>query len=323
MGELRRRRLGRTGIEVSVVGLGGNTFGPPRLDEEATRRVIAAALDLGVNFIDTANVYGQGRSEELIGQALGSRRAEAVIATKCNFFDLGDERPAARVRRHAEASLRALGTDWIDLLQVHFPADHVAAEDLLGALDGLRAQGKVRAIGACNYAGWRLAEAEHVAGALGTTGFATVQNYHHVLARPSAAEVLPFCRRFGLGFLPYHPLAGGFLTGKYRRGEPPPPGTRGAAGSPIIGAMSTSESWDRLERLEALADDLGHSVGELAIAWLLADASIPSVIAGVSNADQLEANVAAAAWELRPEDVAAVEAAAGIPTVDPERPPYF
>lgn len=319
---LPRRQLGRSGIEVSVVGLGGNTFGPPRLDEAETTRVIAAALDLGVNFVDTAIVYGSGASEVLIGRALGRRRDEMVIATKCNFFGPSDLPGAERIRQQAEESLSKLGTDRIDLLQIHFPADDVPAEEILNGLDRLVREGKVRAIGACNYAGWRLAESAVLARELGTETFVSVQNYHHLLARPSAAEVLPFCRRHGLGFLPYHPLAGGFLTGKYRRGEPPPEGTRGAAGSPIVTAMSTESSWDALDRLEAFAREHERTVGELAIAWLLSTDVISSVIAGVSNPDQLAANVAAAGWQLEEDDVRAVDAIVGGAWDDPERPPY-
>ena len=320
--ELPRRHLGRSGIEVSVVGLGGNTFGPPRLDEAMTTRVIAAALDSGVNFVDTAIVYGGGESEVLIGRALQGRRDEMVVATKCNFFGASDLPVVDRIRQQAEESLRKLATDRIDLLQIHFPAEDVAPEELLTGLDRLVRDGKVRAIGACNYAGWRLAESAVLARELGTATFVSVQNYHHLLARPSASEVLPFCRRHGLGFLPYHPLAGGFLTGKYRRGQPPPEGTRGAAGSPIVTAMSTEANWDTLDRLGAFAREQGRTVGELAIAWLLSTDVISSVIAGVSNPEQLAANVAAARWQLEDGDIRAVDAILGGYWDDPERPPY-
>lgn len=305
-----------------MIGLGGNTFGPPRLDEQMTDRVVGAALDAGINFVDTAIVYGSGQSETFLGRALGGRRDEMVIATKCNFFDLAGEPAAARVRRQVEESLRKLGTDRIDLLQVHFPSDDAPPEEVLPALEALVDEGKVRALGACNYAAWRLAEWQCAARALGTSGLVSVQNYHHLLARPSAAEVLRYCRRRGLGFLPYHPLGGGFLTGKYRPGEPPPPGTRGAAGSPIITAMGTESNWAALERLEAFARERGRSVGELAIAWLVADEAISSVIVGVSNEQQLAANVGASSWRLGADELAEVEAMVGAPTVDPERPPY-
>jgi len=319
-----RRNLGDSELEVSVVGLGGNTFGPPRLDEADTERVISAALDQGVNFVDTALLYGQGHSEELIGKALGSRRDEMIIATKYHFFDLGDETPAARVARHVEESLRKLDTDRIDLLQVHFPDPDVPAADLMTALDAVVRQGKVRALGACNYAGWRLAEAEFVAKDLGTASFVTTQNYYNVIARQVEAEVAPFCQKYGLSVLPYHPLAGGFLTGKYRRGEPAPEGSRGAAGSPIIGAVSTDANYDSVEALEEFARDHGHRINELAIAWLLANELVGSVIAGVSNPDQLAQNVRAASWVLSDDEMADIDEIVGAANhLDPERPPYL
>lgn len=317
------RQLGGSGIAVSAVGLGGNTFGPPRLDEDQTRAVIAAALDLGVTFVDTAIVYGQGQSETFLGRALVGRRDEMTVATKCHFMNLGDETPAARVKRQAEESLRKLGTDRIDLYQIHFPSDAVPSDELLVALDGLVRTGSVRAIGACNYSSWRLAQSMHVAERLGTTAFATVQDYYHLLARTVEAEVAPCCDAYGVSILPYHPLGGGFLTGKYRRGEPPPAGTRGAAGSGIVDAMSTDHHWERLLALETWATARDHTIGELAIAWLLANPLVASVIAGVSTPAQLEANVRAASWVLSAEEKVEVDALAtggAVPT--PERPPY-
>lgn len=319
-----RRRLGTSDLEVSVVGLGGNTFGPPRLDEAETARVISAALDHGVNFVDTALLYGQGQSEEFIGKALGSRRDEMIIATKYHFFDLGDEAPADRVTGHVEESLRKLNTDRIDLLQVHFPNPDVPAADLMAALAALVGEGKVRALGACNYAGWRLAEAEFVAKELGVPGFATTQNYYNLLARSVEAEVAPFCREYRLSILPYHPLAGGFLTGKYKRGEPAPEGSRGAAGSPIIGAVSTAANYDRIESLESFARDHSRGINELAIAWLLSNKLVGSVIAGVSNTEQLAQNAAASSWDLGDDDLTSIEEiVGGTSHLDPERPPYL
>jgi aryl-alcohol dehydrogenase-like predicted oxidoreductase len=320
---IEQRPLGPSGIEVSVVGLGGNTFGPPRLDEDQTRAVIAAALDLGVSFVDTAIVYGQGQSETFLARAMAGRRDEMVIATKCHFMNLGDETPAARIARQAEESLRKLETDRIDLYQVHFPSDAVSPDALLPALDALVRAGKVRAIGVCNYASWRLVQAAHVADAIGSASFATVQDYYHLLARTVEAEVAPACAAYGLSILPYHPLGGGFLTGKYRKGEPPPPGTRGAAGSGIVTAMSSDANYERLAALDAFATERGHTVGELAIAWLVANPLVASVIAGVSAPEQLVANVAAASWRLTPEEKAQVdELATGGPVPTPERPPY-
>lgn len=319
-----RRRLGSSELSVSAVGLGGNTFGPPRLDESATKRVVDAALDLGVNFVDTANIYGQGHSEQFLGRALARRRDQVLIATKFNLLDLGTESVGDRIRAHAEGSLRRLGTDRIDLYQLHLPDPGVRAEDVLTALDGLVTAGKVRALGACNYSAWRLAEAAHVAGALGTARFVSVQNYHHLLARQAVAEVLPFCAEYGLSLLPYHPLGGGFLTGKYRPGEPPPPGSRGAAGSGIITVMDTERNHRALAELTAFARERGRSIGELAIAWLLANPLIGSVIAGVSTPEQLAANVAGAGWQLTKEDLDEVTAVLDRheTLIDPEQPPY-
>lgn len=323
MDMLARRPLGRSGIEVSSIGLGGNTFGPPRLDQEATTSVVRAALDAGVNFLDTAIVYGEGWSETFVGRALHGRRDEMVLATKCNFFNLGEQSPADRVRAQAHESLRKLDTDRIDLLQVHFPSDEVPVEELLGVLDETVREGIVRAVGVCNYASWRLAEAQCAALLAGTTAFVTVQNHHSLLARESEPEVLPYCRRNGIGFLPYHPLAGGFLTGKYRQGQPPPPGTRGAAGSPIVTSMRTEQNWQLLDQLERFAGARGRALGELAIAWLLADQAVSSVIAGVSNPQQLQANIAAATWSLDEAELAELDEI--LPAgrrIGPERPPY-
>src|SRR5882757_3403819 len=318
------RRLGTSDLTVSAVGLGGNTFGPPRLDEPATRRVLHTALDLGINFVDTANVYGQGHSEQFIGRALGRRRDEMVIATKFNLLHVGTESVSDRIRAHAEQSLRQLGTDRIDLYQLHLPEPGVPAEEILTALDQLVAAGKVRALGACNYSAWRLAEAAHVASELGTARFVSVQNYHHLLARQATAEVLPFCAEYELSLLPYHPLAGGFLTGKYRLGEPPPPGSRGAAGSGIVTVMDTERNHRTLAELIRFAEQRGRTVGELAIAWLLANPLVGSVITGVSTPEQLRANVAASEWQLTGEDIREVTALLDkqdtVP--DPERPPY-
>ncbi len=321
MSDLPRRTLGASGVEVAAVGLGGNTFGPPRLDAAATDRVVGAALDLGVDFVDTAIVYGQGRSEELLGAALGARRDEMTIATKGNFFALGDEAPADRLRSQAEESLRKLGTDRIDLYQVHFPDDSVPVDELAAVLAELVESGKVRAVGVCNYAGWRIADTVAALERAGGPPLATVQDYHHLLARQVEAEVLPACRSAGSSLLPYHPLAGGFLTGKYRPGEPPPEGTRGAAGSPIITAVSTEQNWERLAALEAFAAARGRSVGALAVAWLLSHQEVACVIAGVSNPEQLAANVAAASWTLTPDELAELDAVSP-PPPSPERPPY-
>lgn len=317
------RALGSSGIKVAIAGLGGNVFGPPRLDVRQTREVVAEALDLGVNFIDTANVYGQGHSEEFLGLALHHRRDRVVLGTKFNLRELGGGSVATSIRRQAESSLRALRSDYIDLYQLHLPRDDVPMLEILEALDALMAEGKVRAIGACNFSAWRLAEAAAIAQHSGLQPFTTVQNYYHVMARQLEAEVVPYAERTNLGVLPYHPLAGGFLSGKYRPAEAPPPGSRGAHGSPMVTSMLTAQNYAILSSLEQLAAEHGHTIGELAMAWLAAQPAVSTVIAGVSTVDQLRRNVRACAWTLEPAVLSQIDdivAPGG--GVSPERPPY-
>jgi aryl-alcohol dehydrogenase-like predicted oxidoreductase len=314
------RQLGTSEIQVSVVGLGGNTFGPPRIDEQATKQAIHAALDLGVNFVDTADAYGQGESETYIGNALRGQRDRVVIGTKFNFHNLKGTSPEQRLMTSAEASMRKLQTDYIDLLQLHMPDDIVRTEELLLALDRLVRAGKVRAIGASNYSSWRLAESAILARTLGTAQFATIQNHYSLLHRHPEQEVLQACHRYGVSMIPYHPLAGGLLTGKYGKGEPPPPGTRGAAGSPIISRMSTDRNWEIVADLREFASARGHTIGELAIAWLTANDAVASVIAGVSNVEQVNANVAGSLWQLSVDDVALLNKLASTGAEEPAEP---
>jgi aryl-alcohol dehydrogenase-like predicted oxidoreductase len=320
-----KRRLGKSNLYVSEIGIGANTFGPPRLDKAESARVVHAALDMGVNFVDTAIVYGQGKSEEFLGEALASRRDEMIIATK---FMLRTEQEGSirdRITTQAETSLRKLGSDRIDLYQIHLPYPSALPAEILDALEELVKAGKVLAIGACNYSSWRLDQAAHVARARGVSEFVTVQNYYNLLDRSLESEVVPWCEEFDVSILPYHPLAGGFLTGKYLEGQPPPPGTRGAAGSPMVNHASSKENYVTLRELEAFSNELGHTIGELAIAWLLANPHVGCVIAGVSNPEQLEANVRASSWKLSAEQKAAVDAITGGPLgrpSNPERPPY-
>jgi aryl-alcohol dehydrogenase-like predicted oxidoreductase len=321
-----KRRLGRSDLYVSEVGIGANTFGPPRLDKEESRRVVHAALDLGVNFVDTALVYGKGQSEEFLGSALASRRDEMVIATKFNFSVPDDGSIGERIIAQAELSLHKLQTDRIDLYQIHTPYAQAPPEEILAALQTLVEAGKVIAIGACNYASWRLAEAASIAQAHDLSGYVTVQNYYNLLDRGIESEIMPWCEEYGASILPYHPLAGGFLTGKYRDGQPAPAGTRGAAGSAIVKHVSTKRNYATLHELELFCAEAGHSVGELAVAWLLTHSTVGSVITGVSNPDQLEANVKASGWKLTDEEKQKVDLIltefAGPPS-NPERPPYM
>jgi aryl-alcohol dehydrogenase-like predicted oxidoreductase len=300
---MEKRRIGA--LEVSVVGIGCNNFGR-RIDEAATKAVVDAALEAGINFFDTADIYGgDGRSEEFLGRALGPRRREVVIATKFGM-KMDEERRGAHpdyVRRAAEDSLRRLGTDHIDLYQLHEPDPSVPIADTLGALDELVRAGKVREIGCSNFSAAQLREAE---GAACGARFVSVQNEYSLLHREPEREVLAECGRLGLAFLPYFPLASGLLTGKYRKGEPIPEGTR--LSDPQRAARElTGERLETVERLIAFAENRGHTLLELAFAWLLARPAVASVIAGATKPEQVRANAATAGWKLTDEEIAEVE----------------
>ena len=308
---MQYRKLGSSGLSVSLVGLGCNNFGE-RCDLGETRAVVERAFELGVNFFDTADVYGnRGLSEEYLGKALGARRGDALVATKFGL-PMG-EGPLARgasrraVFAAAEASLRRLGSDWIDLYQVHVPDAETPIEETLEALGDLVRQGKVRYIGCSNFAGWQLVEALHTARARSVAGFASAQSQYNLLRRGIEAELVPACIRYGVGLLPYFPLANGLLTGKYRRGAQLPPGTR-LGESAWARAMELSEAnFDRVEALERFAAERGRSLLELAVGWLAARPQVASVIAGARRPEQLEQNCQAADWVLSEEDLAAVD----------------
>jgi len=297
------RQLGNTGLKVSAVGLGGNVFGPPRQDLPSSIATVHHALALGVNFIDTAYIYNDGHSEEFLGKALAGRRGEVILASKCNLWNMADgETVARRIRSHCETSLRRLDTDYLDLLQLHFPAPQVPAQEILEAFAPLLREGKVRHIGQCNYAAWRHAEALGEAARLGLPAFATAQHQCSLLVRGAQLELLPFCEEKGLGFLPYFPLAAGLLSGKYRPGEAAPAGTRGAAGSPTVSRLRTPQNERLLGALTEFAAARGHSLLELAFAWLLSQPAVSSVIAGTMSPAQIEANVRAGQWRLDADD---------------------
>jgi aryl-alcohol dehydrogenase-like predicted oxidoreductase len=310
------RHLGRSGLQVSIVGVGCNNFGR-RLDAVGTKRVVDAAIAAGINFFDTANVYGPGGlSEEFLGQALGERRQDVVVATK--FSGSMGEGPmrSGGSRKHimdaCEASLRRLGTDYIDLYQVHFPDMSTPIEETMRALDDLVRQGKVRYIGHSNFSGWQAAECHYVAKAEHLTPFVTAQNEYSLLDRRVERELVPACQKFGVSILPYFPLASGFLTGKYRRGEPLPEGARlsNPAAQGMASRVMTDRNWDMLERLEGFARDHGRSPLELAIGWLASKPYVGSVIAGATKPEQIEANVKAGDWKLSAEEMAEVDALA-------------
>lgn len=288
---MRYRQLGRSGLMVSAVGLGGNNFGKV-CDLDTTRAVVDAALDAGVTFIDTADRYGNGASEALLGEVLEGRRDEVVLATKFGL-DLDDGCRDARgsrryVRRAVEASLRRLRTDRIDLYQYHFPDGITPMEETLAALDELVVEGKVLYIGSSNLAGWQIADGEWIARSRDRTRFVAAQNHFNLIDHEVLDEVVPACAAYGVGVLPYFPLANGLLTGKYRRSEAPPAGSR-LARKP---AELTDDRFAVLERVEAFARSIGRTVLEVAIAGLLAQPTVGSVIAGATSAEQVAANAA-------------------------------
>lgn len=307
--QMPHRTLG--GLEVSVVGVGCNQFGG-RVDAEGTRAVVDAALESGVTFFDTADVYGgRGGSERLLGEALRGRRERVVLATKfgmdmegANGEPAGPGGSRAYVRQAAEASLRRLGTDWIDLYQYHRPDGTTPIEETLGALDELVAEGSVRAIGSSNFSAAQLEEAEEVARREGLTRFVSLQNRYSLLERGLEAEIIPTCERLGVGVLPYFPLDHGRLTGKYRRGEEAPEGTRLHG----RGEVADEETFDRLDALAAFARERGLPMADVAIAALVAQPVVASVIAGATGPEQVRANAAAVRWTPAPDDLAALDA---------------
>ena len=307
------RQLGRSGLTVSAVGLGCNNFGM-RIGADETAAVVHQALESGITFFDTAEMYGGGQSEEFLGDALGARRHEAVIATKFGApRSAGTFAPGSRrsIIRACEGSLRRLGTDYIDLYYQHYPDPTTPIEETLEALTDLVGQGKVRYVASSNVVGWQIADADHLAAERGLQRFTGCQVEWSLLQRSVETEIVPACQRFGVGIVPYFPLASGLLTGKYTRGQEFPEGSRLAA-SPYFAAVATDENWDKVERLTAAAEARGHTILELAMSWLLAQDGVSSVIAGATKPEQVVANVDAGAWRLDGDDLAAVaEALAG------------
>ncbi len=300
------RNLGRAGVKVSAVGVGCNQFGST-LDQDGTRAVVEAALDEGINFFDTADVYGnQGLSEEYLGAALAGRWHEVVVATKVRH-GMGDgpnDQSTSRyhVQNGVEASLRRLKTDHIDLYQIHAWDASVPLEETLRALDDLVRAGKVRYLGASNFDAWQLCRANDLAERHGWEAFVSVQPEYNLLKREIERELLPYCNWSGVGILPYFPLAGGFLTGKYARSEAPPAGTRGQR-SAYVRKFLTAENFDLIDQLRPIAEAHDRTLADLAIAWLLAQPRVASVIAGATKPEQIKINAAAAGWVLTPEEV--------------------
>ncbi|AWM76621.1 aldo/keto reductase [Phenylobacterium parvum] len=308
---MQLRRLGNSGLKVSLIGLGCNNFGM-RIDQAQTRMVVDAALDAGINFFDTADIYGGSKSEVFLGEALKGRRERAVLATK--FANpMGDGaylRGGARryIVKAVEDSLKRLHTDHIDLYQMHVPDPDTPIEETLRALDDLVRAGKVLYIGNSNFTGWQIADADWTSRTGGLERFVSAQNNFSLLERGVEREVLPACEGFGLGLLPYFPLASGFLTGKYHRGEPPRQGTRLAAWGKRGEAALNDRNFDRLEALEHWAEQRGRRILDLAFAWLLGHGAVSSVIAGATSPEQVQANARCAEWILTPEEVEEVRA---------------
>ena len=304
------KRLGKSGLQVSVIGLGCNNFGM-RIDKDQTKAVVDKAIEAGVTLFDTANLYGGTRSEEFLGAALGDRRKDIVLATKFGGPMGGGPYSKGGARRHiiqmCEDSLRRLNTDWIDLYQFHFPDPLTPIEETLRALDDLVRSGKVRYIGSSNMSGWQAVEAEWTARSHNLNAFVSAQNEYNAIDRRIEKELAPACQKYGIGILPYFPLANGLLTGKYKRGEKPADGTRMAAYGPRGERLMSDENFDVVEKLEPFAADRGKTILELAFAWLLSHDYIPSVIAGATRPEQVAANAAAGDWRLTPEEMDEVD----------------
>jgi aryl-alcohol dehydrogenase-like predicted oxidoreductase len=306
---MQYRHLGRSGLSVSAIGLGSNQFGG-KVDAKLTAEIVHTAVDLGINFIDTADVYREGRSETYIGAAIKEVRDKVLIATKVRH-PVGAKGPndQGASRHHifsgVETSLSRLGIEAIDLYQIHSWDQDTPIDETMRALEDLLRQGKVRYIGASNFTAWQLAHANAVAELHHWTQFVSIQPHFHMLHREVERDLIPACQYFDIGILPYFPLAGGFLTGKYRRDQGVPKGSR-AEESPYVQKYLTDANFTILEKLETFAKEHGRALNELAIAWLLAQPQVSSVISGAAKAEQVQANVKAGDWELSVEDLKSV-----------------
>jgi aryl-alcohol dehydrogenase-like predicted oxidoreductase len=307
---VEKRKIGS--LSVTVVGIGCNNFGS-RIDDKRTEEVVNAALEAGINFFDTADMYGNGKSEELLGRFLGRRRSDVIIATKFGN-EMEGQGGGARpeyIRKAFDASLRRLRTDYIDLYQQHVPDPKVPIAETLGALTELVKAGKVREIGCSNFSAQQIREAETASTShAGSARFVSVQNEYSLLHREPEDEVLAECARHGLAFLPFFPLKSGLLTGKYRKGQPIPEDTR-VAKFERYRKLLTEENLDKVEALIDFAQSRGHSLLELAFSWLLAHGVVASVIAGATSALQVRDNAAAASWKLTPSDLEEIDTRLG------------
>jgi aryl-alcohol dehydrogenase-like predicted oxidoreductase len=301
---MEQRKLGNSGLTVSAIGLGGNTFGAT-VDGDDAVRTIQAAIDQGITFIDTADAYSQGRSEELVGQAIAGQRESVVVATKCGIqLDRGPFAGGLSRRwimQAAEDSLRRLNTDYIDLFYAHRPDPSTPIDETLRAMDDLVHSGKVRYIGCSNYRSWEVAQAHGISKELGLTRWIAAQNRWNLLDSLDSPELEQAAAELGVGIIPYTPLASGMLTGKYTPGTDPEAGTR-LGDMPQIRARMTDEKLSRVERVRAWAEERGHTPAEAAIAWLLAHPVVSSVIAGARTPEQTTANIKAAEWVMTDEE---------------------
>jgi len=314
--EMEIRNLCQSVLRVSVVALGCNNFGG-RIAEEETRTVVHRALDLGITLFDTADTYGnRGGSEESLGRVLGERRKDIVLATKFGLpMDEANVLSGASrryVMRAVEASLRRLRTDWIDLYQLHQPDPLTPIEETLRALDDLVRQGKVRYVGNSNFAAWQVVDADWTARDRNLSRFVSCQNQYSLLKRDLEAELVPAMQACGLGLLPYFPLAGGLLTGKYRRDAPLPAGTRFARAASRADRFLNAANWAIVERLQDFCAERGHTLLELAVSWLTTRPYVASVIAGATKPEQVEQNIKAADWALTAQDLAEIDKLSGM-----------
>lgn len=306
---MKTRALGPSGLQVSELGLGCNNFGW-RIDEAATRKVVHAALDAGINFFDTADSYDKGGSETLLGKILGERRNDVVLATKfASPMSDGARRDASRryILQAVEASLTRLKTDWIDVYWLHWPDPLTPINETLRALDDLIRAGKVRYIGACNLAAWQVVEAEWIARELGTHHFICAQNEYSLIERAAEAELLPALAQYHMALVPYFPLASGLLTGKYQRDHAAPKDSRFAHWTQLGDRYQTPANWNRIDKLQSWCKLNNHSLLELAFAWLLARNEVASVIAGATKPEQIKANASAIEWRMTAAERAEVD----------------
>ncbi len=312
---MEQRTLGKSGLLVSLVGLGCNNFGG-RTDLETSRKVIHKSLDLGITLLDTADIYAnKGGSETVLGEVLGARRKDIVLATKfCGpMNEAGTLKGASRryIMTAIEASLKRMKTDWIDLYQIHMPDPLTPMEETLRTLDDLVQSGKVRYVGCSNHKAWQVTEAKWISRRDGIERFISCQDEYSLIVRDAEKELIPAMETYGIGLLPYFPLASGMLTGKYKRNAPMPEKARLSYVQNLADRYLTDANWQTVEKLTDFAAKRGKTILELAFSWLAGRPTVASVIAGATRPDQVEQNVTAASWKLTPEDMAEVDKLSG------------